>query len=81
MFSESICVRFLKADFNQDTELFEVMSKSPALATSLIQVKAGTFAAVEFLSLTNNSSLTPVSKFSEFVLMYGLMVSTNFRPV
>ena len=47
MFSESKCARFLKADFNQVTDLFEVISKSPALATSLIQVKAGTFEAVE----------------------------------
>ena len=81
MLSGNCAVNFFKADFNHVTDLFEVISKRPALCTSLIQVNAGTLEAVEFLSLTNSSSLTPIAKFSELVLMYGLIVSTNFKPV
>ena len=35
IFSESNSFSFLNADFNQVTELLDVISKSPALATSL----------------------------------------------
>ena len=55
------------------------------LNLTLNQVKAGTNEEddeeVEFLSLTNSSLLTPSWKFEDWVLMNGLIVSTNFKPV
>ena len=46
---------------------------------TLNHVKAGTSGAVEFLSLTNKCFW--LSKFSDWVLIKGLIVKTNFNPV